>query len=211
MPATGDKQEPREERRSNVQKALDWFKDVPTFWKGVGVVASTVATILGILTFLFPSLQRQPPPSETWADLSDLKAGPSVSLEEYIQRPGVPTSARRDAETSVAEEDRKKVGRVVYFDLEAKGYQGEPIRIVWSLSEADTGKLIGGLTAQKAWPNSLIEPKSQSRKLALETWVPLPRERKGPFVVGLEVFGGGESEGRLEYEEVTIGSRNGAS
>jgi hypothetical protein len=40
--------------------------------------------------------------------------------------------------------------------------------------------------------------------------VPFPRERKGPFVVGLEVFGG-ESEGRLEYKEVTIGSRNGAS
>ena len=71
----------------------------------------------------------------------------------------------------------------------------------------DTWKAISGLTNQKAWPYSLLAPKSQSRKLSLETWVPFPRESEGPVLASLELFGG-EEEGRLDYEEVTISAQN---
>lgn len=189
-------------------KALAWFRDVPTLWKGIGAVATTVATILGILPWLFPSISPQPPPSEVWADLADPRAGPQMALAQYIQRPGVPAGARRDAQ-ALGGEAGERVGAVVYFDLSAEGYEGEPIRIVWSLSDADTGEPVAGLTNQKAWPNSLIEPQSRSRRLALETWVPLPRGHQGPFLVSLEAFGG-EGEGRLDYEEVTVGPQDGA-
>jgi len=205
MPTASEEQEPTpQEQKSIVQRTWQSFKDVPTLWKGVGAVATTLATILSILPWLDPSLQPQPPSSETWAALSNVKEGPHVRLREYIQRPRVPAERRRDAETMVSEEDKERVGSIVYFDLEAEGYEGEPIHIVWTLYEVDSGTLISsGLANQKAWPFSLIEPLSQSRGLELETWVPLPQGREEPFVVGLDVFGS-ETEGPLANEEVIV-------
>lgn len=207
MPSASEEQEPvNKERKPTVRKAWQWVKGVPTFWKGVGAVATTVATILGILPWVFPSLQPQPPSSETWAEITALREGPHLSLGEYIQRPGVGAEARRDAET-LSEEDRERVGSILFFDVEATGYEGESIHAVWSLYEVDTGKAISGLTNQKAWPYSLLAPRSQSRKLSLETWVPFSREHEDPVLASLELFGG-EEEGRLDYEEVTISAQN---
>jgi hypothetical protein len=166
-------------------------------------VVPCLAAFLGIVAWLFPSLQPQPPSSETWADLSNLAEGPHLTLTEYLQRPGVPATAKKDAENQLGGEDKERVGSIVTFNVEVQGYRGEPTHIVWSLYEEGTRKPVVGLTNQKAWPYSLIEPRSETRKLALETWVPVPLESKGPFVLSLEMFGG-EGEGRLDYEEVTI-------
>jgi hypothetical protein len=211
MPATDNKEQNKslndEQKtavpKSTVSRIWQRLKGLPNFWKGVGAVVSTFAAILGVAAWLFPSLQPQPPSSETWADLSNLAEGPHLTLNEYLQRPGVPATDRQNAENLLGGEDKGKVGSVVFFDVEVKGYRGEPTHIVWSLYEEGTRKPVVGLTNQKAWPYSLIEPRSETRKLALETWVPLPRESKGPFVLSLEMFGG-EGEGRLDYEEVTI-------
>jgi hypothetical protein len=211
MPATDTKEQNKSVNggqkttgpKTSVSRTWERLKGLPSFWMGAGAVASSLAAILGVAAWLFPSLQPQPPSAETWADLSNLAEGPHLTLDEYLQRPGVSATAKQDAENSLGGADRGRVGSVVFFDVEVKGYRGEPTHIVWSLYEEGTRKPVVGLTNQKAWPYSLIEPRSETRKLALETWVALPQERKGPFVLSLEMFGG-EGEGRLDYEELTI-------
>jgi hypothetical protein len=160
MPATGDKEQKpvTDEQKSIFRKSREWFKGVPSVWKGVGAVVSTVATILSIWSWLFP-----PSSSETWAQITTLREGPHISLEEFIQRPGVDAEARTDAETILSAEQRDRVGSVAFFDVEATGYEGEPIHVRWSVYEANPGKAISDLTNQTAWPNPSIEPKSERR------------------------------------------------
>src|ERR687886_264635 len=107
MPATDNKEQKQSENdeqktavpKTPVSRTWERLKGLPNFWKGVGAVASSLAAILGVAAWLFPSLQPQPPSSETWADLTNLAEGPHLTLNEYLRRPGVPSTAKQDAES----------------------------------------------------------------------------------------------------------------
>jgi hypothetical protein len=206
MPAIDNKKQKAvtDEQKTTVHRTWEWLKGLPSLWKGVVAVATGLAAVLGVVASLFPSWLPQPPSSETWAEITALREGPHISLEDFLQRPGIAPEAKTDAETILSAEQRDKVGSVVFFEVEATGYEGEPIHIVYSVYEANTDKAISELTKQPAWPNNSIEPKSEGRKLALETWVPFPREGEGPFLVSLHLYGDDPAEGRLDEEEVTI-------
>lgn len=75
----------------------------------------------------------------------------------------------------------------------------------WSMFDAATGKPVGGLTEQPAWPQNYVRPQHNVSKNQFETWVPFPQNNEGTFVVGLEVYATIEgSQVRMDSEEVKV-------
>jgi hypothetical protein len=157
--------------------------------------------------WLFPSVQRPPPSPEGGATLSDLEVVHTVTLGEYLHWPGMPVEIRA---SQVSQERRQRLGNIIRFDLELKGFAEERVSLKWSVFDADTGKPVGGLIEQPAWPQNYVEPQSNVSKNQFETWVPFPVNRKGTmvegtFLVALEVYAIIEgSEVRMDSEEIKV-------
>src|SRR5215212_4917407 len=119
-PASEEPKPTTQEQKSLVPRGWQWFKNVPPFWKGIGGLVTTIATILTIVAWLFPSLPPQPPSSETWVEVSKLEEGPHITLERFIQGGAVPEKAKRDADSLFSKEDRERIGSVIRFEVQAK-------------------------------------------------------------------------------------------
>jgi hypothetical protein len=173
---------------------------------GLGAVAGALTTLLTLVFLLVPGWKPTGSPTEVRATLSNLQAEPDVTLREYLRRPGVPLKAGEDANNLLREEELDRVGSVIYFDVELKGFEGECCHAVWSMYDAKTKKLVSeGLTNQSAWPSDPLTSRSQVNSAPHTTWVPLPRDREGPFLVRLEIYTTVDgAEVRRDYEDVTI-------
>jgi hypothetical protein len=186
-----------------------WFDNLNKGTKTIVAVAGgfvTLVTAIGMLyaavVWLFPSLQRPPPSLEGGVTLSNLDVGPIVTLGEYLRWPGMPAEVQV---SEVSEERRQRLGNIIRFDVELKGFAGERVYLGWSVFDADTGKPVSGLTEQPAWPSNYVEPQHDVSKTEVETWVPFPRNDKGTFLVTIESYAVIEgSKERVASEEVKV-------
>jgi hypothetical protein len=189
-----------------------WFRDLSRTRKIVTVILSvagglvTIGTAIGmiftVVAWLFPSVQTPPPATEGGATLSNLEVVRTVTLGEYLRWPGMPANVQG---SQVSEERRRRLGNIIRFDLELRGLAGESVSLKWSVFDADTGKPVGGLTEQPAWPQNYVQPQHNVSRNQFETWVPFPRNDEGTFLVTLEVYATIEgSEVRLDAEEVKV-------
>lgn len=175
----------------------------------LGAMAGALAAVYGLAIALFPTLQPTQPSMEATATLSNLKVEPNITLGEYLGRPGVPAQAVEDATDRLSEEQRERAGSIVYFDVELRGFEGEPCFLRWSVYDAKSRKPVTGLTGQSAWPSDKIVPNHQVSRAVKETWVPFPQNGRGPFLIDLELYTIiDESEARLDSEEVTTDTRS---
>jgi len=189
-----------------------WFGNLSRAKKTATVIVTvagglvTVGTAIGMLftgvSLLFPSVRPPPPSKEGGATLSNLDVIRTVTLGEYLRWPGMPA---KNQGTRVSQEERQRLGTIIRFDLELKGFAGKRVSLKWSVIDADTGRPVGGLTEQPAWPQNYVKPQHIDSKNQFETWVPFPRNNNGTFLVTLEVYATIEgNEMRMDAEEVTI-------
>jgi hypothetical protein len=207
--APGDDHTPPERTsRSMISQVKVWFKGlsrVKTLIVGLGGVAGALVAIYSLATLLFPALQPTPPSLVAKATLSNPEVIPNVTLGEYIQQSTIVTE--KNVASSLSDEQRQRLGSIIYFDVELRGYEGQRCDLRWSIYDADTKQPISGLTQQPAWPTAILVAHHQVSKSQWETWVPFPREGHGPFLVRLEIYTNvGEQEVRLDATEVTIGT-----
>jgi hypothetical protein len=132
---------------------------------------------------------------------------PNVTLGEYLQQLEQQDRLIKDSANSVSDEQRQRLGNIISFDVELKGFEGQLCYLRWSISDADTKEPINGLTQQPAWPTAKLVAHHQTSKSEWETWVPFPEHSRGPFLVRLEIYTTvEEQEVRLDSTEVTIGT-----
>lgn len=172
---------------------------------GLVTVGTAIGMLFTVVVWLFPSLQRLPPSEEGGATLSNLDVIDTVTLEEYLERPGMPVKVPASEISQLSQERRQRLGSIIWFDLELKGFAGKSVSLKWSVFNTDTGKPVGGLTEQPAWPWKSVQPQHNVSKNQYETWVPFPRNNKGTFLVILEVYATIEgNEKRIDAEEVKV-------
>jgi hypothetical protein len=205
----GDEQAPPEEPSHPkmwqlIGRLKDQYQKVGWVTKLLVSAAGALATTLSIVAFFFPALQPTPPSSEAKANLSSPQVFPNVTLGEYIRQSRMPM---KGAASSLSDEERQRLGNIVYFDVELKGFDGQLCYLRWSVYDADTKQPISGLTQQPAWPTTKLVAHHQKSKSRWETWVPMPREGRGPFLVNLEIYTNvGKQQVRLDATQVTIGT-----
>jgi hypothetical protein len=200
------------DHRSSKSKVGAWFgklsgpKKVATVIvavaTGVAAIGSAVSMMFTGAAWLFPSIKPPPPSVESEANLSNLEVVPNVTLGEYFQWPGMPA---KDVASRLSEEQLQRLGSIIYFDVELKGFAGERLALKWSVFDADTTRPIRGLTNQGAWPSNFVRPQHDVSRRQLETWVPFPQNGRGAFLVRLDVYAtldGGEA--LLDSEEVEV-------
>lgn len=189
-----------------------WFRDLSRTRKiatvivtsagGLVTVGTAITMIFAAVAWLFPSIQPPPPSTEGGGTLSNLEVVSSVTLEEYLQYPGMPAKVRA---SELSQEQRQRLGNIIRFDLELKGFAGKRVSLKWSMFDAATGKPVDGLTEQPAWPQNYVRPQHNVSKNQFETWVPFPQNTEATFVVGLEVYSTIEgSQVRMDSEEVKV-------
>ena len=79
--------------------------------KQIGTVAAAIATILGLLFLLFPRLKPREPLQTRAASLSNVRVSPP-----------------------------EPEGIVVRFNAEITGYLGQPLTVLWTLYDTETGR-----------------------------------------------------------------------
>ena len=169
---------------------------------GFVTLGTAIGMIFGAVAWFFPSVQPPPRSIEGGVTLSNLEVVPNVTLGEYLRWPGMPANVQ---ESHVSEEQRQRVGTIIRFDIELKGFARERVSLKWSVFDADTGNPIRGRTEQPAWPSNYVAPQHDVSKTQRETWVPFPRNGKGAYSVTLEAYAVIEgSEIRLDSEEVKV-------
>lgn len=167
----------------------------------VGTAISMISgRVTGILSFLNPS-----PSPEGSIQLSKLKVESNdVTLGQYLSWPNVPA---QDQRLKLSEEDRQRLGSVIDFDLNVKGFEDRTVYLKWTVFYANPMRTVDGLTKQPAWPSNQAQPQRRSSKRKFQTWVPFPRNDKGTFLVSLEADVHDPDNGKLvpyDSEEVKV-------
>jgi hypothetical protein len=143
--------------------------------KSVAAVVAFVATLLGIVFVLWPSLRPEPPPPTRQADLSGLELERPVTFGAYLGRINQPAGGLEDA---VLEER----GALASFDFAIVGYKERRLPLVWQLIDARNGKVLDQSR------DVFIEPEALRDSGSWPVWVPLPNGRKRRVFIQLELY-----------------------
>jgi hypothetical protein len=158
-----------EERKPTLKGRIERLGRVKAWIVGLGAVATALTSVYALATTLFPALKPSQSPTQIRATLSNLTVEPGVVLGEYLGRPGVPAEAKEDAANQLSEEQLRKVGNVVYFEVEFTGFQRKSCYFRWSMHHADSRKPVDEFTNQPAWPSEEIQPHTQVSRAQFET------------------------------------------
>jgi hypothetical protein len=112
-----------EERKPTLKGRIERLGRVKAWVIGLGAVATALTSVYALTTTLFPALKPSQPPTEIGATLSNLTGESDVVLVEYLERPGVPAEAKEDAANQLSAEQLRRIGNVIYFEVEFTGFQ----------------------------------------------------------------------------------------
>jgi hypothetical protein len=202
------------EEVSPKSRVRGWFGNLSRTRKIATVIVTvagglvTVGTAIGMLFTVVAHLF--PPPSikeKTGATLSDIHVKRTMTLENYIRSSAdVPDKVKVQVSRK-SQEDRQRLGSIIRYTLELKGYAGERVSLKYSVIHTDTGMPVPGLKQEPAWPQVTVIPQSKDSENQYETWVPFPQNNEGPYSVSLEVYAPpirGDEKKRIEVAEVTM-------
>ena len=202
-----------EEGVSPKSRDRGWFGNLSRTRKIATVIVTvagglvTVGTAIGMLFTVVAHLFPQPK-EEAGATLSDVRVIRTMTLEQYVRSsPPDVTEEAKDEVLQKSQEERQRLGSVLQYTLELKGFAGERVSLKYSVIHTDTGMPVPGLREEKAWPQVAVTPQSKDSKNQYETWVPFPQSNEGPFSVRLEVYAPsirGDERQRIEAKEVTM-------
>jgi hypothetical protein len=137
-----------EERKPTLKGRIERLGRVKAWILGLGAVATALTSVYALTTTLFPALKPSQSPTKIGATLSNLTVEPDVVLGEYLGRPREPAEAREDAANQLSEEQLRKVGNVIYFEVELAGFQRKSCYFRGSMHYADSRKSVDGFTNQ---------------------------------------------------------------
>jgi ribosomal protein L40E len=149
-----------------------------TLIKQLGAVAAAIATILGLLFLLWPSIKPVEPPTLS-AVLSNVSVEPNVTREEFLRRNNSPTSG-------YTREQLQTNGAVVAFDVQLKGFEGRWCPSRWSIYDAPSDTRVPEIELADQ-PGTIFQPEVADDHAGDKIWVQFP-DRAGSYKVRLEIY-----------------------
>jgi hypothetical protein len=137
-------------------------------------IVSALATVVGLLFVLAPSLKPEPPPLRKEAFFREIEVERNVTRAQYLQRidsgPG-----------SYAPKQLREAGVLVRFNVVMTGHKGDELPLRWALYDARSG---GQIHKDKA---TTLSPEADTDQASWQVWTPLPQKR-GKYYVLLQLF-----------------------
>jgi hypothetical protein len=139
--------------------------------KSIAAVVAFIASLLGIVFLLWPSLKPEAPSPTRNVELSGLTLEPSVTFGAYLGRINQPPGGLEDAVL-------KERGALASFDFVIEGYKDRPLPLAWQLIDARGGEVLDENRDIR------LEPEVTKDSGTWHVWVPLPKgERKRVFIM----------------------------
>jgi hypothetical protein len=121
-----------------------------------------VATVLGVIFVLWPSLKPEGPPADQGATLSNAQVDTGMTFGAYLDR--ISQSRRPYDAATLAQR-----GAYVEFDFVVRGYKGRRLPLGWQLLDAGSGAPLGQSRALR------LTPKADRDAGSWSFWIPLAR------------------------------------
>jgi hypothetical protein len=134
-----------------------------------------VATLLGVVFLLWPSVKPKGPPPVRAAALSNPTLDRDISFGQYLDRKALSRAPYRPAEL-------RRAGALVSFDFRIEGYDGKRLPLRWQLVDDGTGDQV----AQSR--DVAISPEASTDQGTWDVWVPIPAGRGRRFYVQLQLY-----------------------
>jgi hypothetical protein len=141
-----------------------------TLIKVVAAGVPLVATAVGLVFTLWPSLKPSDPPELKAASLEIRRVDHPVSFGQYLRRAELPTTGQTRAQLA-------RVGALVQFDLAMQGYKGARLPLRWVLIDARNGDVVSQSK------NVLFEPLADDDRVSWQEWVAIPRPGREYYVL----------------------------
>jgi hypothetical protein len=145
------------------------------FTKSIPAVVAFIASVLGIVFLLWPSLKPEAQSPTRHVELSEPTLERSVTFGAYLKRINQPPGGLEDAVL-------KERGALASFDFVIEGYKDRPLPLTWQLIDTRSGEVLD--------ENRDIRLEAEVTKDSgtWHVWVPLPKgERKRVFIM-IELF-----------------------
>jgi hypothetical protein len=150
-----------------------------------------VATVLGVVFVLWPSLKPEGPAPSRRAAVSNVTLERNVAFGQYLDRVKI-------SRASYGPADLARRGVLVEFDYTIEGYKGKRLPLRWQLLDAQSADQVAqsedlGITAEATtdrgtWPLWVAVPRGATRRFTINIQiyksggdVPLSRARTARF------------------------------
>jgi hypothetical protein len=138
-------------------------------------VVGFVATVVGLIFVLWPSLKPEGPPPERGARLENLTLDQPLTFGQYLDRKELSKAPYGPAEL-------ERRGAYVEFDYTIEGYKDKLLPLRWQLIDA-------GSHQQVAQSRDIrIKPLAPTDQGSWEVWIPIPRDPARSYFVQIELF-----------------------
>jgi hypothetical protein len=140
----------------------------------IGQASAVIGLITGLLSLVFiarPGCAPKPPPDTGSGQISDVRVTSPVTFRRFHQLQSLPTGSLTAAELS-------RVGVLVQFHYDVKGFAGKHLPLRWELNDASTND-------QVAQDDSYtLTPSTNDEGGTWYMWVPAPKTQRTYYVVG---------------------------
>jgi hypothetical protein len=143
--------------------------------KGAAAVVAFIATVLGIVFLLWPSLKPEPPSPTRHVALSDLTLEHPVTFGAYLKRINQQAGGLEPAVL-------KQRGALAAFDFTIEGYKNRNLPLEWQLVDAGTGDKLDGNR------DLSIKPEVTKDSGNWPLWVPLPKGKPRRLFITIQLY-----------------------
>jgi hypothetical protein len=143
--------------------------------KAIAALVAFVASVLGIIFLLWPSLKPEAPSPTRRVVLTELKLERPVTFGAYLTRIHQPAGGLADAVLN-------ERGALASFDFVIEGYKDRPMPLVWQLIEARRGNVLDENR------DIVLKPEVTKDSGHWPIWVPLPRGERRRVFIQVELY-----------------------
>jgi hypothetical protein len=140
----------------------------------VGQAGAVVGLITGLLSLVFiarPGCAPKAPPDTGTGQISDVRVVSPVTFKRFLQHMNVGTG-------TMSREQLRRVGVLVQFHYELKGFAAQKLPLRWELNDARSNDRVAEDSA------ITIRPSTNDEGRTWFMWVPTPKTRRTYYIVG---------------------------
>jgi hypothetical protein len=145
------------------------LRALPRVARAIAAIVGFLATAIGIVFGLWPSLKPDPPPTDRGATLSDAQVDAGMTFGQYLDR-------IEQSRGPYGKADLARSGAFVEFDFSVRGYKDKPLPLRWQLVEARSGVQLDQSRDLR------LEPEVSTDAGSWNVWVPVPRRARRMYV-----------------------------
>jgi hypothetical protein len=150
----------RRRRRRASRRRVTRLEAVPRVVRGIAGAVGFVATVIGLVFVLWPSLKPEPPPADQGATLANAQVEPGMTFGAYLDRI---EQSRKPYDRATLDER----GAFVEFDFVVRGWKDKHLPLGWQLLDARTGAQLDRSRALR------VTPRADRDAGAWNVWIPL--------------------------------------